>query len=195
MNESQPQREWTFVTASTPAQFQGASTQFLVKSTAKRNYVRLQQRRPRRTPRSILPLPRDHITGEATRLEARSDRSTHSSVRLDLASPPVNAPEEPEQETETNNAQDIEPNVPIHEMLQVHNGCGGSSSVTSASFAPDWMLGTHVWRTEDAMAAFNLPQKYHAYYSTVVNHCMFPPPFYFNPLMHSLSYAFVFITH
>jgi hypothetical protein len=57
------------------------------------------------------------------------------------------------------------------------------------------MLGTHVWRTEDAMAAFNLPQKYHAYYSTVVNHCMFPPPFYFNPLMHSLSYAFVFITH
>jgi len=34
------------------------------------------------------------------------------------------------------------------------------------------MLGTHVWRTEDAMALFNIPQQLYTYYSNVINHCM-----------------------
>jgi hypothetical protein len=59
----------------------------------------------------------------------------------------------------------------VHNSLQSYDS-GRSSTVTSASFVPDWMLGTHVWRTEDAMAHFDLPQQYRAYYSDVVNYCM-----------------------
>jgi hypothetical protein len=184
MNQSQPQREWTFVTASTPAQFQGPSTQFLVKSAAKRNYIRSRDRRPRHPPRSIAPLPRNHITDETTRLETKSYRSTHTPVRRDLAAPSapsLDTLEEPEQEPETNNVKNLVSDEHTYEIVQIHYGAGSSSSVTSASFVPDWMLGTHVWRTEDAMAAFNLPQKYHAYYSDVVNHCMFPSQCFFHP--------------
>jgi hypothetical protein len=58
----------------------------------------------------------------------------------------------------------------MHDDVQTNHH--GPAELTSASFVPDWMLGTHVWRTEDAMALFNIPQQFYAYYSNIINHCM-----------------------
>jgi hypothetical protein len=99
--------------------------------------------------------PRERSIAQSSALQTLEVEATQSLTSDDLAG---------------NGTQQEQGNASNMHVVQINYS--GAAAGTSASFVPDWILGTHVWRTEDAMAAFNIPQRYYGYYSDVINHCM-----------------------